>query len=64
MNYKTRMLEELLELTERILNLENFSNKPINGVTKEKLELCSKQLVVMEQYQDILIQRLRIELGD
>ena len=55
MNYKQRMLEELLGLRTRIVRLENYLENKIND-NQETLE--EKQLKIMKEYEKILKERL------
>ena len=57
MNWKQRVLRELLELTERIALLQK-------EISNNKSEILLKQCEIMMEYQDILIERLNKELED
>jgi len=59
MNYKKRMLEELLDLNEKIYKLNTF----INANKTRNIELLEKQLNVMVEYSEILKERLENELN-
>ena len=60
MNYKTRMLDELVYITRKIVLLEKYiENKKIVVTGDEVLE---KQLNAMKTYQECLLSRLTIEL--
>lgn len=59
MNYKKRMLEELLDLNEKIYKLNNF----INTNKTRNNELLEKQLNAMIEYSDILKERIENELN-
>ena len=61
MNYKTRMLEELLGLRTRIVRLENYLENKIKD-NQESLE--EKQLKIMKEYEKILKERLMNCLKD
>ena len=50
MNYKKRMLEELLDLNEKIYKLNTF----INANKTRNIELLEKQLNVMVEYSEKL----------
>lgn len=60
MNYKERMLEELLNLKERITKIENF-NKTLS---EEDKKLLDEQRTAMCQYFSVLHTRLVKELED
>lgn len=53
MNYKQRMLYELLELNRKIVLLENFEDKD---------DLMNKQLNCMVDYENILVERIFKEM--
>ena len=59
MNYKKRMLEELLDLNEKIYKLNNF----INTNKTRNNELLENQLNAMIEYSDILKERIENELN-
>lgn len=67
-NFKERLAGELLELTIRIQNLEQF----LNNYKADKLpfkpatpyELLYEQFVYMKNYHAVLVQRLQIEEVD
>lgn len=62
MDYKERLLNELLELTIRIVKLDSFlSGNNIND--KEKLDLMGSQLNVMVAYREILEKRILLEMN-
>lgn len=61
MNYKTRMLRELIELNDKIFALRNALQNKITD-DKSKLDLMSKQIDVMYSYAQILMERLDLEL--
>lgn len=61
MEYKERLLEELMALITKIAKLENFL-KNANLENKEKTELMSKQLDVMMAYREILAKRVLLEM--
>lgn len=67
MDYKERMLEEYTDLVIRIDRIERFLEKEKqNDVTTEemaeKCKLMQEQLVIMLNYRNILIARLKIEM--
>lgn len=57
MDYKTRMLDELVYITRKVALLEKYC-----VTTKD--ELLEKQLSAMKSYQDCLLERLSNELQD
>lgn len=60
MNYRTRMLDELVYITRKIVLLEKYiENKKIIATGDEVLK---KQLDAMKTYQECLLSRLTIEL--
>lgn len=64
MNYKQKMLTELLDLTEKIVKLEKYiknEKQKMGNVIDEKLET---QLTVMYQYRGILTERMLCILDD
>lgn len=58
MEYKIRLIEELLDLQERIVKLFMFINKH-----EDPEEILYDQLNIMEQYRRILIKRIHKEMG-
>lgn len=60
-NYKTRMIDELVGLTKQIALLEKVIYSE-NAISKDKLELMHKQLDFMYGYHAMLIDRIHIEL--
>ena len=62
MNYKTRMLDEILELKDKITKLELYLSDKVKDSSKPTLE--EKQLIVMNEYFNILKERLQSELKD
>lgn len=62
MNYKTRMLDEILELKDKITKLELYLGDKVKDSSKPTLE--EKQLIVMNEYFNILKERLQNELKD
>ena len=63
-NYKIRMLNELLELDRKLYDLSKFLASGAEGVTKEQKELMHKQCELMSEYASVLLERLRLELGE
>ena len=64
-NYKTRMVDELIGLIERIALLEKALSVEISEITalnKEKNELMHKQLDCMYGYRSALMDRIYMEL--
>ena len=62
MNYKQRMIDELIELRTKIIKLEQFSRE--NTLIKEDQELLDRQLRAMNEYYDSLYTRIMIMLDD
>ena len=60
MNYKERMLEELLDLKEKITKIENFDKT----LSEEDRKLLDEQRTAMCQYFNVLHTRLAKELKD
>lgn len=60
MNYKQRMINELLELNVRIVRLQNFDRL----LTEEQAQMIDKQLKAMTEYFDILKERIMAILED
>lgn len=60
MNYKQRMINELLELNERIVRLQNFNRL----LTEEQAQMIDKQLKAMTEYFNILKERIMAILED
>ncbi len=61
MNYKQRMLMELLQLRERIVKMDCF-NKQI--MTERDLNLLERQRKAMDEYANALEERMLICLED
>lgn len=57
MNYKTRMLDELVYIARKVALLEKYC-------ATAKDELLEKQLSAMRTYQECLLERLSNELQD
>lgn len=64
MNYKIRMLDELLYISNKITSLNCYLKNRIIKENEEKEDLMTEQLKHMEAYRDILQERLRNELVD
>ncbi len=62
MDYKERLLIELIQVASRIAKLDMFlENNSIDD--KAKLELMQNQLNVMMEYSDILQKRILLEMN-
>lgn len=65
MNYKTRMLDELIYITDKIAKLSSYlENKLDVESINEDTKLMQTQLEFMRAYQDVLTKRLLIELSN
>ena len=64
MNYKIRMLDELLYISNKITRLNCYLENRIIKENEEKEDLMTEQLKHMEAYRDILQKRLENELVD
>ena len=64
MNYKIRMLDELLYISNKITRLNCYLEKRIIKENEGKEDLMTEQLKHMEAYRDILQERLENELVD
>ena len=64
MNYKIRLLNEMLELQIKITRLESFLKNTVKDPTKAGLSLEEKQLKIMKDYMDILYQRMLNALNE
>jgi len=62
MEYKERLLNELLELTKKITKLDDYLNGN-NTNDKEKQELMINQLDIMFAYRDVLEKRVILEMN-
>lgn len=64
--YKYRLLYEFKDTIEKRIKLEKYlrgtSNKPVNEKEKENIELLTKQLEILNNYEEIIFNRLRFEL--
>ena len=60
MNYKQRMINELLELNERIVRLQKFNRL----LTEEQAQMIDKQLKAMTEYFNILKECIMAILED
>ena len=61
-NYKTRMVDELITLVEKITLLSKVVYSEDSAISKERLELMNKQLDCMYGYRAILTDRIYMEL--
>lgn len=61
MNYKQRMLKELLELKERIVKLDCYDKKV---QTEQELMLMERQRKAMQEYLNALEERIMLILED
>lgn len=65
MNYKTKMLDELIYITDKIAKLSSYlENKLDVESINEDTKLMQTQLEFMRAYQDVLTKRLLIELSN
>ncbi len=68
MDYRMRMIKELVTLTDKKARLEVFlekeSEKTKKVEEKQKTGLAQKQLNVMNEYQAILLERIFSEFGN
>lgn len=64
MNYKIRMLDELLYISNKITRLNCYLENRIIKENEGKEDLMTEQLKHMEAYSEILQERLRNELVD
>lgn len=62
MNYKQRMIDELIDLRTKAIKLEQFCRE--NTLMKEEQELLDKQLRAMNEYYDALYTRIMVMLDD
>ena len=62
MNYKTRLLDELLYISDKISRLNSYLQNALTTKENEKNEILERQEKVMIAYQEILIERLKYEL--
>ena len=62
MNYKTRMLNELVYITKKIALLEKYIENKNTSTTGD--EVLKKQLEAMMAYQECLMTRISKELED
>ena len=59
--FKTRLIQEYVELNERIGKLDNFfTHLSDDDVSKEMVEIMGKQLEVMKEYSNLLHKRMRL----
>ena len=64
MNYKIRMLDELLYISNKITRLNCYLENRIIKENEGKEDLMTEQLKHMEAYRESLQERLRNELVD
>lgn len=62
MNYKQRMINELIDLRTKVIKLEQFCRE--NTLMKEEQELLDRQLRAMNEYYDALYTRIMVMLDD
>lgn len=62
MNYKGRLVFELVEVTEKIMKLDNYMNCP-REITKDEQDLLNRQMEFMQGYKETLIQRIILIIG-
>lgn len=62
-SYKRRMLIELIELSEKMYKLDKYIEKIFNKDNK-KYKLMSKQFMIMNDYRDVLIDRILLEMEE
>lgn len=66
MDYKRRMLIEFDELITRKTKLDIYLSgltETTNELEKKKLELMQKQFNLMSEYEEILLQRILLEMN-
>ena len=62
MNYKVRVLDELLYISDKISRLNSYLQNTVRKENDEQIKILARQEEVMTEYQQILIERLRYEL--
>lgn len=62
MNYKGRLVFELVDLIEKIMKLDNYMNCP-REITKDEQDLLNRQMEFMQGYKETLIQRIILIVG-
>ena len=62
-NYKTRLVNELVELTIKLTKLETTLFENRREINKEQIELMQRQCEIMSAYQKILMDRIQLELS-
>ena len=62
MNYKVRVLDELLYISDKISRLNSYLQNTVRKENDEQIKILERQEEVMTEYQQILIERLRYEL--
>ena len=61
-NYKTRLVDELVDLTIKLTKLEVTLFENRRDISKEQIELMQRQCDIMNAYQKTLIDRIQLEL--
>ena len=69
MDYYKRMINELIDLTSKIVLLDNYlekidKSKPLTEIFKNKVDLMEKQLDIMVNYRSVLLDRIFLEIDD
>lgn len=60
-DFKDRLLTEQKELNEKISKLRSFTGgSNFKSIDEKQQELLKKQLIVMDDYQEILIERINL----
>ena len=58
--HQRRVIQEMQELASRAGKLDAYVKNGCPGSTRPESELLSKQLIIMRQYEDILLARLSL----
>lgn len=61
-NYKTRLVDELVDLTIKLTKLEVTLFENRRDISKEQIELMQRQCDIMNAYQKTLMDRIQLEL--
>ena len=61
-NYKTRLVDELVDLTIKLTKLEVTLFENRRDISKEQIELMQRQCDIMNSYQKTLMDRIQLEL--
>ena len=61
-NYKTRLVDELVDLTIKLTKLEVTLFENRRDISKEQIELMQRQCDIMSAYQKTLMDRIQLEL--